>query len=179
MSPARLATLAALPIALLTGVLAFWLLGGFGAGRPEPAPRPAPRATGPVDVPAQSLDPQTAAVCRAVVAHLPPAVGDLPRRPVTAGAGQSAAYGDPPITLSCGGAPAPSLAPTATVFPLSGACWTVQEQPDATVWTSLYRAVPVRVRVPNAYPQPGQKVIAFSGAVRAGDPGLPDRPGDC
>jgi hypothetical protein len=179
MSPARLATLIALPVALLAGVLAFWWLGGFKSGHPAPAPPPAPAASGPVAVEAPSLDPQTAAVCREVVAHLPAALGDLPRRPVTAGAAQSAAYGDPPITLSCGGAPAPSLAPTAQVFPLSGACWTVQEQPDATVWTSLYRAVPVRVRVPGAYPQPGQKVIAFSGAVRAGDPGLPDRPGDC
>src|SRR5213592_2457823 len=157
---ARVATLAALPVALLAGVLAFWWLGGFTRA-PE---------TGPVPLPAATLDAQTATVCRAVLARLPDKDGRLRRRPVTAGAEQNAAYGDPPVTVACGAVAVPSLPPTATIYHLSGVCWYASEAGDATVWTSLYHEVPVQARVPRAYEQPGQLVIQFSGPVRDADP---------
>src|SRR5687767_15107454 len=94
---ARTATLVALPLALVTGVAVYWLLGGF---RSEPAAQPArPQATTAVELAATPLGDRPAAVCRALFAKLAPTLGDLPRRPVTAGPEQNAAYGDPPVVL--------------------------------------------------------------------------------
>jgi hypothetical protein len=165
-SPSVVATLTALPIALVAGLVAFWWLGGF-RGAPAPAPSPAPSsprpaASGPVTVEAPALAGPAATACRALVAKLPRVDGDLPRRPVTAGPGQNAAYGDPPVILTCGTATVPSLAPTDTITQLSGVCWFTEEGPDATVWTTVDRAVPVRVRVPRTYDPPGERVVVFS-----------------
>src|SRR5690349_2785212 len=137
------ATLTALPVALVAGLIAFWSLGGF---RSAPAPAPSPSrsgATGPVAVEAPSLAEPAATACRALLAGLPDRDGDLPRRPVTAGAEQNAAYGDPPVVLACGVPKPPPPASTATVLQLSGVCWFADHRSDATVWTTLDRTVPV------------------------------------
>ena len=168
LSPARVAAIGAVPAALAAGIVFYGALGGFS--------RP---ATGNVSVPAPSLDEPTARVCRTFVGLLPDAVGRLARRPVWNGPEQNAAYGDPPVTVVCGAAGVPSVPPTATVYPLSGVCWYASDDKDATVWTSLYRAVPVQVRVPRAYDQPGQLVIQFSGPVQDGDPAVAVRPSGC
>jgi uncharacterized protein DUF3515 len=180
---ARLAALAALPFALLAGVLAYWRLGGFAAPQPAPAPPAtsapaAAAASGPVAVPAPALPPRQALVCRAVLARAPDGLGALARRPVTAGPQQNAAYGDPPVTLACGSA-APSVAPEATVYALSGVCWYAEPRPGTTVWTTVDREVPVSVTVPASYPAPGQLVIAFSAAVAAAQPALAGAPSGC
>jgi hypothetical protein len=168
-----IATLVALPLALVVGGLAYWRLGGYAhpaASRSVPASAaPRARSTGPVALPAPSLDDRRAVVCRALVAKLPNALRDLDRRPVDTGRGQNAAYGDPAITLACGAA-LPSILPTATVYPLSGVCWYAAERPDVTVWTTLDREVPVQVTVPRWYQAPGQWVIEFSAPVAAAVP---------
>lgn len=136
-SPARVATYAALPIALLVGVLAFWLLGGF----------PKTAATGTVQVQATPLDEAAAPVCRALVAKLPQKLGGLARRPVSAGSEQNAAFGDPPIVLYCGAA-RPTIPQDAQLLGLSDVCWFPEERGDETVWVTVDRQVPLRVVVP-------------------------------
>ncbi|NJC68154.1 DUF3515 domain-containing protein [Planosporangium thailandense] len=162
-SPARLATLIALPIAVIVGIASFWLLGGFrGTG----STRPRPQSTAPVAMSAPSLAPAQATACRGLVTRLPGALRDRPRRPVTAGTDQNAAYGDPPITLACGVPPA-SVPQTADVYVLSGVCWYPQPGNGGTVWTTADREPAVRVTVPASYSAPGQWVIEFSGPVAA------------
>jgi hypothetical protein len=175
-SPGRVATLVAVPAAVLAGVLVFWLLGGFpamsrsrsgsGSGSPpgSPAPSPAAQASGPVSVSPPALDERAATVCRALVAKLPDALADRARRPVTAGAEQAAAYGDPPIVLSCGG-PQPQVPQDAQLFGLSGVCWFAEEKSGGQTWSTVYREVPVNVTVPKAYGQPGQWVVDFSAPI--------------
>jgi len=191
LTPARVATLAALPIALIAGLLVFWLLGGFDAGKPgggpdagqpdgraaSPSATPRAQSSAPVAMPAPSLDQRRATVCRALLSQLPDAVRELRRRPVTAGPEQNAAYGDPAITLACG-VPAVSVEPTAIVFNL-GPCWYADQRPDATVWTTVDREVPVRVTVPIGYAAPGQWVAAFSPPLVAAVPSAPTRPSGC
>ncbi|MFC7763591.1 DUF3515 family protein [Catellatospora bangladeshensis] len=65
--------------------------------------------TAPVAVPAPSLNARQTTVCRALLSQLPDRLQDLPRRDVTAGHEQNAAYGDPAVTVACGAAPVPSL----------------------------------------------------------------------
>jgi hypothetical protein len=185
-SAARVALAVALPMALLAGAGSLWLSGAVGrsgpaggtaAGSPTLGVRPG--ATSAVAVPAAPLSPRAAAVCRAVLALLPPGLRDAPRRPVTEGVEQNAAYGDPPLTFACG-APAASVPPEGEVAVLSGVCWyALRASADTTVWTTLDREVPVRVTVPSAYESPGQWVILFSAALSARNPALPDPPRGC
>jgi hypothetical protein len=165
-------------MALLAGLLAFWLFGGFG--RPPPAASsPRPQATGPVPMPESSLPAHPATVCRALLAALPDTLRDRRRRPVTAGADQNAAYGDPAITVACGTGPLPSVDPVATVYPLSGVCWFAVPGPSSTAWTTLDREVTITVTVPNSYPGQGQWVIGFSGPIVATVRAVPSVPSGC
>ena len=166
---ARTATLVALPVALLTGVLVYWLLGGFTSRGTPHAAAPAPKATGPVQVPAPALAEPTASVCRALVAKLPDTVNGSSRRPVTAGGEQNAAYGDPPIVLSCGTA-RPTIPQDAQLFRLDNVCWWPEQRADGAVWTTVGREVPVRVTVPKANEGPSQWVIDFVPAIASAVP---------
>jgi hypothetical protein len=173
---ARAATLAALPIAAVVGLVTFWWLRDLGATEPA---RPRPQATTPVSVAAAPLDAKVATACRDLVGKLPPdAVRDRPRRPVTAGPEQNAAYGDPAITLACG-APAVTLPVGAEVFVLSGVCWYPASDGTASVWTTVDRDVPVRVAVPKTYDAPGQWVIEFSAPIEATLPRSAAAPSGC
>jgi len=164
---ARVATLVAIPAALLAGVLTLWLAGGFGGS--DHKPRPAATPTTPVSMAARGLSSHAADTCRALVSDLPDSVRDLPRRPVVGGPEQNAAYGEPPVRLSCGVA-APKVAATATVYPLSGVCWLPRKADGGTVWTTVDREVPVAVTVPGPRAETGQWAAAFSPYVRKTPP---------
>jgi hypothetical protein len=176
---ARLAAGIALPIALAAGLVAFWGLGGFGSGPAKPSASARPQATSAVAMAAPSLADRPATVCRALLAGLPGALRDRPRRPVTAGPEQNAAYGDPAITLACGAGAPPSIEPTADVYPLSGVCWYAAPGPDATTWSTLDREVSITVTVPNSYSGQGQWVIEFSGPIVASVPSIKTAPTGC
>lgn len=124
---------------------------------------------------APPLEERQATVCRALLSQLPDTIRDRPQRQVTAGHEQNAAFGDPAITLACGGA-LPSFPAADWVFSLDGVCW----HPDSTKtqWTTVDREVPVTVNVPQEYDQPGQWVIAFSSSIVASVPSG-DMPSGC
>ncbi|MFI5907177.1 DUF3515 family protein [Dactylosporangium sp. NPDC051541] len=159
-NPARIATFAAVPIALVAGVAAFWALGGF----------PSSPDTSPVPAEAPQLEPTPAAVCRALVARLPQELGGLHRRQVTAGGEQNAAFGDPPIVLSCGGA-APAVPADAQLLGLSDVCWYPEEQSGRTVWHTIDRQIPLSVVVPKA--ADGSWLVNLSPSIVATIPAAP------
>ncbi|WP_144120507.1 DUF3515 domain-containing protein [Catellatospora sichuanensis] len=175
-SPKTIATVVALPIALLTG------FGFFQAMRPPAEPAPTPSTTPgpqvmpstPVTMDAPALNARQTTVCRALLSQLPAQVRDLPRREVTAGHEQNAAYGDPALTVACGG-PSPSFAPTDDVYTLDGVCW---HKGDGA-WTTVDREVPVRVTVPAPYDPAGQWVINFSKTLIATVPHAERIPQGC
>lgn len=192
-SASRIATAVAVPVAILVGALVFWLLGnawgadgggadgggaagggaaGDGAAGGGATGSPRPGSTEPVTVAAPQLSERAASVCPALLARLPDQLRDLPRRPVTAGTGQNAAYGDPPITLACGAEPA--VYPRDALFwGMSKVCWYAEEGPDGSVWTAIDREVPVAVTVPKEYSGAGDLVNEFSGTLIATVPSKP------
>lgn len=176
---ARTATLVAVPIALLVGVLVFWQLGGFGgAAGPKPTRSATPAATGPVTMSAPDLTGGAILTCRAFVAALPDAVRKLPRRPVSIGVEQNAAYGDPPVTVSCG-VPPVTVPPTAEVYALSGVCWYARKVTGGTTWTTVDRTVPVMVTVPTKYSGPGQWAAEFNDTIISSVPSSKTAPTGC
>lgn len=182
------ATAVAVPVAVLTAVL---VVSRFGAadGAPPPA-RPAPPTavpSAPVPLAAPELDAAAARTCRAVTDRLPATLRTLPRRPVTAGPAQNAAWGEPPVTLACGAAQRPlcervdddgstgCVPLTAQLLVLDRVCWHVDSRPDAAVFSTMDRRVPVTVTVPRAYERAAEWAIGFSGALTAADPVRPGR----
>jgi hypothetical protein len=172
---ARVATFAALPIAIIVGIATFWWLGGLGKAGTTP---PRAQSTAPVAMPAVALGEPQATACRDLFGRLPATLRDRPRRPVTEGPQQNAAYGDPAITMTCG-APAVRIPATADVYLLSGVCWYSQTNGNGTVWTTVDRDTPVGVRVPDSYRAPGQWVIEFSAPVASALPRSADLPAGC
>jgi hypothetical protein len=174
------ATAVALPIAVLVGFLAFARLSPDGpTAQPTPtatAPRPQPST--PVPMAAPALPERSATVCRALVSRLPATVRDLPRRPVTAGAEQNAAYGEPPLTVTCG-TPTPSFAATDDVWVVNRVCWHAADRSDAVVLTTVDREVPVQVSVPRAYEQPLQWAAPISESIVAAVPSAQSMPAGC
>jgi hypothetical protein len=170
-SAALTATLVAVPVAVAVALIGLLTYHG------EP-PAPAPAATSPVTMTAAALSTDAGPVCQTVVAHLPDTVAGHARRPVTAGAEQNAAYGDPPITMACGTGQ-PTVDPTADVITLSGVCWLAEPGSGRTAWTTVDRAIPVTVTVPGAAEGSAQFVVPFSAAVATADPRRDTAPSGC
>jgi hypothetical protein len=177
-SAARSAALVAIPIGLVIGALSLWRFGAFDSPAAAPSPTSAAQASGPVTTTERPLSDEAAVVCGAVIAHLPETIRDAARRPVTAGADQNAAYGDPAITVACG-APAAQVEPTEDVYPMSGVCFVAVPGSGATVWTTVDRQVPVAVTVPGQSDGSGQSVIPLAPAIAAQDPRQASAPSGC
>ncbi|MEU4479494.1 DUF3515 family protein [Micromonospora sp. NPDC023966] len=179
-SAALWATLIAVPVTLAVAGFTFAKL---SPDSPAAAPSPSasavrPQSTAPVAMPAPALAERPATVCRALVSQLPATVRDLAQRPVTAGAEQNAAYGDPALTVACGGTP-PLVQPTDEVWSVNKVCWHAVQEADATVLTAVDRETPVRVRIPKQYEQPLQWVTPISDAVVASVPAAKTAPSGC
>lgn len=177
-SAVLLATLVAVPVAVLAGLGTFAVLRDTTSPPPVAVTTspPAPVPTGPVEMAAPPLTDREELVCRALVSQLPTELDGLAQRQVTAGPEQNTAYGEPPVTVACGGAP-PSFQPTDQLHPWEGVCWHPSETPTGSVWTALGREVPVRVTVPTSYDGPFQLVLEFSRpiaeTVRSQPDGMP------
>ncbi|WP_089015688.1 DUF3515 family protein [Micromonospora inositola] len=177
---ALVAALVALPV---TVAVAGFTFAKLAPEEPAAAPAPSataarPQSTAPVELPAPTLAERPATVCRALVSQLPDQVRDLAQRPVTAGPEQNAAYGDPALTVACGGTP-PIVAPTDEVWSVNKVCWHAVQEADATVLTTVDREAPVRVRVPRQYEQPLQWVSPISDAIVSAVPSAKSAPAGC
>lgn len=179
-SAALIATAIALPVTVLVGALAFARLApDQPAAEPSPsASAPRAQSTAPVEMAAPALAERPATVCRALLSQLPPTIRDLPQRPVTAGAEQNAAYGDPALTVACGGAE-PAVGATDDVWVVNEVCWHAKEESDVTVLTTLDRETAVTVQVPRAYDQPVQWVAPISETIVASVPSAAPAPAGC
>ncbi|MEU8425335.1 DUF3515 family protein [Micromonospora sp. NPDC048835] len=177
---ALLATVIALPITLLVAVLAFGKLSPDG---PTAAPTPSAttaraQSTTPVQMAAPALAARPATVCRALLSQLPASIRDLAQRPVTAGPEQNAAYGDPALTVACGGAE-PAFPSTDEVWTVNRVCWHLAEQADAAVLSTVDRETLITVRVPRSYEQPLQWLPAISSTIVASVPSGGAIPSGC
>ncbi|MET7970038.1 DUF3515 family protein [Micromonospora sp. NPDC005305] len=174
------ATLVAVPVTLAVAGFTFAKLAPDSpAAAPSPSASAArPQSTTPVELPAPALAERPATVCRALVSQLPATVRDLAQRPVTAGAEQNAAYGDPALTVACGGTP-PIVQPTDEVWSVNKVCWHAVQEADAAVLTTVDRETPVRVRVPKQYEQPLQWVTPIADAIVASVPAAKTAPSGC
>ncbi|GGN53973.1 hypothetical protein GCM10010112_03300 [Actinoplanes lobatus] len=168
------ATAVAVPVTLIVGLVVFFSLIPEKSDEPAKVPQAVPST--PVQVDAPRLDEATAQVCLAVTAQLPAKIRDLDARKVSAGPEQNAAYGEPPLLVSCG-VPQPAMCTTlddktpgcvpmdTELLFMDGVCWFGKNDDGTAVLTTMDREVPVRVTVPSAYQNPAQWANEFSETV--------------
>ena len=172
------ATVIAVPIAVLVGLLIFSQVIRGANPQAEPtaaATSPAAVPSSPVQMAAPKLSARAAEVCLAVTSQLPTTLRSLPARKVTAGPEQNAAYGEPPITVACGGEPPKMCTSVAAIdgcvpldtelLNMNAVCWYADEQTGQTAFTTMDREVPVTVTVPTSYQQGAQWANEFSDIV--------------
>ncbi|MBQ1050701.1 DUF3515 family protein [Micromonospora sp. C51] len=163
---ALIAAAVAVPVALLVGALA---LNNLSPEEPAAAPQPsattpAPVSTAPVEMAAPQLGERPTVVCRALLSQLPDSIRDLPQRPVSAGPEQNAAYGDPALTVACGG-DEPEVKPDDHLYLVNSVCWYAVEGPDVTELTTVDRETAVTLRVPHFYGEALQWASPVSGTI--------------
>lgn len=83
---------------------------------------------------------------------------------------RTAAWGDPPVTLVCGAAPADPLAQQLQLGPPGGGSvsFAIGHDGAATTFTTVGLRVPVRVTVPDAYDS--TVLVPVAGALLRADP---------
>lgn len=172
------ATVVAVPVALVVGVLAFVAVQPEKTGEPDRAAVALPVPSTPVAMDAPKLDERAAQVCLAVTSQLPATVRDLPARQVGAGHEQNAAYGEPPLQVACG-VPAPVMCESlddatpgcvpmdTELLIMNRVCWYAKSGADAATLTTMDREVAVRVTVPSTYQNPAQWANEFSDTIVA------------
>ncbi|MEV4478824.1 DUF3515 family protein [Micromonospora coxensis] len=175
-----IATLVAVPVTVAVAGITFARL---APDTPAAAPSPTAttaraQATTPVEMAAPALAARPTVVCRALMSQLPDSVRELKQRPVTAGPEQNAAYGDPALTVACGGAE-PTVDATADVWTVNKVCWYAEQKSDATVLTTVDRETAVTVTVPLSYEQPLQWVTPISDTIVASVPSGGAVPAGC
>jgi hypothetical protein len=128
--------------------------------------------TSAVSVDAPRLHGKDASACRALVSRLPSHVADQERRTVTPSGAPAAAWGDPPIVLTCGVAKPPGLDRFATCQVANGVGWWIPEdeitgRPTDITMTTVGRAQFVQVHLPADYFPPAAAMVDLAPAVKA------------
>ncbi len=138
-------------------------------------------STGPV-----ALTPPTAAAspagrCARLHAALPAALDGHPRRATDPASPLTAAYGDPPITLRCGGPLPPILTPGSPSYdPLAqqdvvnGVGWVFETIPHGHRFTTYQRTANVELTVPDHYdPNAVNPLVDLAAPIKATIPAAP------
>jgi hypothetical protein len=129
--------------------------------------------SGAVDLSAPAPAAADRAACRSLLDALPSRVADQPRRTVQPRGAWGAAWGDPPIVLTCGG-PAPhGYGRASSCTTVNGVDWYLPEnqletggRPSDVTMTTVHRAVHVQVRMPADYWPPATTLADLSSAVK-------------
>ncbi|GAB3713587.1 DUF3515 domain-containing protein [Mariniluteicoccus flavus] len=124
--------------------------------------------TGPVDVADPTPPAAVAAVCARMMGHLPTTVLGQDRRQVRPGA-LTAAWGDPPITLTCGVEVPPDMARDTRCFEVNGVGWFAEEGQGGWLFTTIGREAAVQLGVPSKYAPEANALVDVAGAISAHD----------
>ncbi len=110
--------------------------------------------------------------CRRLLDALPDAVADQQARTVQPADAWGAAWGDPPIVLTCGGPRPAGFTRTSSCTTVNGVDWFIPEEqlgtsePTDLTMTTVYREQYVEVRLPKEYWPPATTLADLSRAVR-------------
>jgi hypothetical protein len=111
------------------------------------------------------------AACEELLAALPQSIAGVERRDTEPEGAYGAAWGDPPIVLTCGGSTPTDFDATSACTTVNGVDWFIpQEQLETSdaidrTMTAVNREPQVQVRLPAAYWPPATTMADLSGPV--------------
>lgn len=115
-----------------------------------------------------SPGPEVATSCEALVKALPDRVLDGERRTTEPASPLTAAYGDPPIEITCGVAPPADMAQSQSqCFEVNGVGWFAKEVGNGVIFTTIGRKVYLEIAVPAKYKPEANALTDVSDAVQA------------
>ncbi|MFC4335665.1 DUF3515 family protein [Salininema proteolyticum] len=178
-SPGAIATIVAVPIALVVGYASYAFLGDL---EDEPEQPDESAVAEPVEMDPLELGADALTYCLAVTSSAPGEVDGLEQRPVVGGEGiaeYALAYGDPAVTAVCGTDPV-EVPPTDQVVDVSGVCWLKTPGDDGSIqYATVDRETAVTVDVPSDYEQSGGVLGDLSPVIADKIPALRDAPAGC
>ena len=127
--------------------------------------------TGAVEVDPPAVDGTTAERCAALVDALPDRVADLERRELEPADAVAAAWGDPPVVLTCGDEPPEGFDRLATCTTVNDVDWYIPaeqvevDDPGDVTMTTVNREAFVQVRLPEEHWPPATTMADLSEAV--------------
>lgn len=125
---------------------------------------------GPTPVPVPSPAPEVAAACADLVKALPAKVLDAERRETSPNSPLTAAYGDPPIEMTCGVSPPAGMAEAQSqCFEVNGVGWFAKQVQNGTIFTTIGRSLYFEVAVPSKYSPEANALTDVSDAVHKFD----------
>lgn len=129
---------------------------------------------GPVAVPVPTpSSPEALAACTALDANVPSSVLTAVRRSTEPDSPNTAAWGDPPITLQCGVAKPASLIATSALVTIDDVDWYPEQRSAGYVFTTTGRVANVEVAVPDAYAPETGALADLGPAIRQSVPVIP------
>jgi Protein of unknown function (DUF3515) len=143
-----------------------------------------------VRVPVPTTTGAAAAQCRALQARLPQTLMGVKRRSSSPASADTAAWGDPPITLRCGVPEPAAMNPASPQYDpketqsvaeeSDGVCWLSQPTDGGGFrFTTVKQQTYVEVDVPGAYQGQSYPLPTLAPAVLKADPVNPDTVFDC
>ena len=125
---------------------------------------------GPTPVPVPSPAPEVAAACAELVKALPAKVLDAERRETSPKSPLTAAYGDPPIEMTCGVTPPAGMAEAQSqCFEVNGVGWFAKQVENGFIFTTIGRSLYFEVAVPAKYAPQANALTDISDAVHRFD----------
>ncbi|MGH3454553.1 MAG: DUF3515 family protein [Nocardioidaceae bacterium] len=122
-----------------------------------------------VDVSAPALNGSRARLCTSLEGALPSEVADMWQRDVTT-EGVAAAWGAPPIVLRCGVTDAEGLGPAVRCDVMNGVGWYSEDIGDGYRFTTIGRATPVELTVPDEYAPEADAAVDVAAAINQAIP---------
>lgn len=122
-----------------------------------------------VDVSAPQLAGSSARYCDTLERDLPTEVADMWQRHVTT-QGVAAAWGAPPIVLRCGVTDAKGMGPAVRCDVMRGVGWYSEDIGDGYRFTTIGRATPVELTVPDAYAPESDAAVDVAKAIKRAIP---------
>lgn len=139
------------------------LLAGCSSGDLPPLAVPAGPGPQQTLVPTAAAD-VTAAQCAGLLDRLPGQIDPGVVRRAVRGDPRAAAWGDPPVVLRCG---AEAVFDDGASVGVNGLDWVVTDIGPGFRWTTLGRAVPVSVEIPESYANGAELVNPLGAPILA------------
>ncbi|TDD45254.1 DUF3515 domain-containing protein [Kribbella antibiotica] len=122
---------------------------------------------GATPVPVPSPAPEVAAACEPLIKALPAKVLDAERRETEPVSPLTAAYGDPPIEVTCGvSPPAGMVQAQSQCFEVNGVGWFAKEVSNGVIFTTIGRTLYLELAVPSKYSPEANALTDVSDAVK-------------